>query len=225
MVTSRNPIKDAIAFAGIGTTGFRREGGEMSAAALALQACIAALRDAGLGPDDVDGICASQPHPAYVQSALGIPEVTWFAHPDIPFVAQVLAAMNAIYSGTCDTVLAYHSVYRSPFNSRSAADDPFRRLSPAVLGMMAAAAPKPESMAGPGGYSVWASGCLHDHRKASRETFGRIALNDRANAARTPGAAIRDPMTMDAYLSARMVRWPLCMLDMALPVDGADAFV
>src|SRR5207237_215901 len=51
MVTSRNPIKDAIAFAGVGTTGFRPEGGEMSAAALALPACTAPLRDAGLRPD------------------------------------------------------------------------------------------------------------------------------------------------------------------------------
>ena len=30
---------------------------------------------------------------------------------------------------------------------------------------------------------------------------------------------------MDDYLSARMIRWPLCLLDMDVPVDGADAFV
>ena len=33
------------------------------------------------------------------------------------------------------------------------------------------------------------------------------------------------PMTMEDYLSARMIRWPLCLLDMDVPVDGADAFV
>ena len=36
---------------------------------------------------------------------------------------------------------------------------------------------------------------------------------------------MRDPLTMDDYLSARMIRWPLCLLDMDVPVDGADAFV
>jgi len=32
-------------------------------------------------------------------------------------------------------------------------------------------------------------------------------------------------LSMDDYLAARMIREPLCMLDMDLPVDGADAFV
>ena len=30
---------------------------------------------------------------------------------------------------------------------------------------------------------------------------------------------------MDDYLAARMIRWPLCLLDMDVPVDGADAFI
>jgi hypothetical protein len=30
---------------------------------------------------------------------------------------------------------------------------------------------------------------------------------------------------MDEYLAARTIRWPLCLLDMDVPVDGADAFV
>ena len=30
---------------------------------------------------------------------------------------------------------------------------------------------------------------------------------------------------MEAYLNARMIRTPLCMLDMDIPVDGADAFI
>jgi acetyl-CoA acetyltransferase len=32
-------------------------------------------------------------------------------------------------------------------------------------------------------------------------------------------------MTMDDYLAARMIREPLCLFDMDVPVDGADAFV
>ena len=36
---------------------------------------------------------------------------------------------------------------------------------------------------------------------------------------------MREPMTMDDYLAARMIRWPLCLLDMDVAVDGADAFV
>jgi acetyl-CoA acetyltransferase len=36
---------------------------------------------------------------------------------------------------------------------------------------------------------------------------------------------MRTPLTLDDYFAARMIREPLGMLDMDLPVDGADAFV
>ena len=44
---------------------------------------------------------------------------------------------------------------------------------------------------------------------APREMLGLIALNGRANAARNPAAIYRDPMTMDEYLSARPITYPL----------------
>lgn len=36
---------------------------------------------------------------------------------------------------------------------------------------------------------------------------------------------MREPMTMAEYHTARMIRWPLNLLDMDVPVDGGDAFV
>ena len=47
----------------------------------------------------------------------------------------------------------------------------------------------------------------------------------RTGATRNPLAALRDPLTLEDYMNARMVREPLCLLDMDFPVDGADAFV
>jgi acetyl-CoA acetyltransferase len=82
----------------------------------------------------------------------------------------------------------------------------------------------PDSITGAVGYTAWASRYLHEYG-ASRETFGLVAVNDRSNAARNPAAVLRDPITMDDYLAARMIRWPLCLLDMDVPVDGADAFI
>src|SRR5262249_17090437 len=35
----------------------------------------------------------------------------------------------------------------------------------------------------------------------------------------------RDPITMDGYLAARMIREPLNLFDMDYPIDGADALV
>ena len=94
----------------------------MSPASLALDACVSVLRDTGLTAADVDGIVGSTPPAAVVQSALGIPEVTWFANPQIPFVNQLVAAVGAVYSGQCDVVLGYHASFRGPMFSRSAAE-------------------------------------------------------------------------------------------------------
>jgi acetyl-CoA acetyltransferase len=134
--------------------------------------------------------------------------------------------MNAVYTGAADVVLAYHSVYRSPMFSRSAANDPFRRMGFAGGGGGGAGGDGfgPDSIGGAVGYTAWAGRYLHEYH-ASRETFGYIAINDRTNAAQNPAAALRDPITMDDYLAARMIRWPLCLLDMDVPVDGADAFI
>jgi acetyl-CoA acetyltransferase len=60
---------------------------------------------------------------------------------------------------------------------------------------------------------------------ATREQLGQIALNARANAALNPAAVYRDPLTMDDYLSARMISWPLGLYDCDTPCDGATALV
>jgi acetyl-CoA acetyltransferase len=58
-----------------------------------------------------------------------------------------------------------------------------------------------------------------------REDFAVVALNARAAAVDNPAAARRDALTMDDYRAARIVRWPLCVYDMDVAVDGADAFI
>jgi acetyl-CoA acetyltransferase len=222
MINLRNPAKDQVAFAAAATTGFTRNKGAVSAASLALEACVKVLRETGLRADEIDGICGSSVPAPYVQAALGIPETTWFANPQIPFVNQTVAAMAAVYTGLCDTVLAYHSLYRGPSNSRSAGRDPFRRGGGFGAGMVA---PPPESISGSTGYTAWASRYLSEYPLARREDFGMVAINDRTNAAKNPAAVMREPITMDDYLAARMIRWPLSILDMDVPIDGADAFI
>jgi acetyl-CoA acetyltransferase len=85
-------------------------------------------------------------------------------------------------------------------------------------------APSPENVAGTIGYTAWASRYMYEYG-ATKDDFGLVAVNDRSNALRNPHAAMRTPITMDDYHGARMIRWPLNLLDMDVPVDGADAFV
>jgi acetyl-CoA acetyltransferase len=221
VITSSNPLRDRVAIAGAATTGFVAANTDRSQASLAAEACIKVMRECGLGRQDVDGICGSAPSAAHVQAMLGIPEVTWFANPMIPFVNHIAAAVSAVASGLCETVLAYHAAYRLPWNTGSAWKDPFRRETgggPKPLNR------PPDSLAGSVGYTAWASRYLHQFR-TPREHLGYVAVNDRSNAAANAAAAMRAPLTMEDYLAARIVRWPLCLYDMDIAVDGADAFV
>ena len=59
----------------------------------------------------------------------------------------------------------------------------------------------------------------------TREQIGWLAINSRRNAALNPDAAYRDPITMEDYLSARMISEPLGLLDCDVPVDGSIAVV
>ena len=211
-------MKNAVAFAGAATTGFVAKNTGRSQASYAAQACTEAIKACGLTAADIDGICGMVPSPQELQTMLGIPRITWFDNPVMPLVNAVAVAIRRRATAGCaPTALVYHTPYRLPWNTASSLQDPFRGL-----GMPAGPGPGPESVFGGVGYTAWASRYIHEFN-VPREHFGLVAINDRSNAARNPGAAMRKPMTMDDYLSARMIRWPLCMLDMDLPVDGADA--
>lgn len=225
---ARNPVKDRVAIVGVGSTGFSRSD-DRSPLALALDASTRAIRDAGLAAADVNGVVAigepGAPSPAMLASSLGIPEVTHFSRPSPVALFGLIDAMNAVYAGACETVLVCAAMLRLPWASRSAAHDPFRgALVAGGGGAGAARRAWPESVTQAAAYAAWASRYMYEFG-ATREPLGRIAINSRTNAAANPLAAIREPITMDDYLAARMVREPLCMLDMDLPVDGADAFV
>ncbi len=219
---ARNPIADEVAILGLGSTGFSRDAGGRSAKALACEASIRAIRDAGLEPEAIDGIVGAAepggPNPNEMCAALGLPCVTHFSSPTPVAIFALVDAMNAIFSGSCNAVLLYFAYTRLPWNSRSAAKDPFRRHH--TLGVV----PAPESVNAAAAYAAWASRYIHEY-DAQREDFGRVALNARASAASNPLAVMKAPLSMEGYLQARMIREPLCLLDMDIPVDGADAFV
>src|SRR5437660_928762 len=60
-------LKDQVAIVSAATTGFTPRNTERSQASYALEASIAAIRDAGLTAADIDGICGTTPDAAYMQ--------------------------------------------------------------------------------------------------------------------------------------------------------------
>lgn len=217
----RNPMKDRVAIAAAATTGFQATNTPRSQTALAAHACIDVIGQAGLTAGDIDGLCGSWPSAAELQSVLGLPRITWSGNPQIPMVDHIATAAAAVHAGLCDTVLVYHAAYRAAWNTGSALKDPFRRLATAGLNDPP---PRPETMASSVGYAGWAARYLHEYG-LGRDDLAVVALNARANAADNPAAAKREPLTLDDYRAARMVRWPLGLYDMDVAVDGADAFI
>jgi acetyl-CoA acetyltransferase len=220
-------MKDRVAIVGLGSTGFSRAA-DRSAASLAYEAAVRAIRDAGLTAADVDGVVNSPglgrpgmlaPDARAMVAGLGLPRVTYFSDASGVIGGPLIEAANAIFAGTCKTVLLYHANYRTPYHSRKAATDPFRRSIPPYDREPV------ESMRTAVGYSAWLARYMYDHPSFRREHLGLIAINSRTNAISNPLAAIREPMTMQEYLGAPMIRDPLCMLDMDVPVDGAEAFI
>ncbi|MCV7235207.1 acetyl-CoA acetyltransferase [Mycobacterium branderi] len=214
-------MKNRVAICAAATTGFVAKNTARSQTSLAAQAGIDAVRACGLTKNDIDGLCGSWPSAHELQSALGLPRLTWSGNPMIPLVDHIATAAAAVHAGLCETVLVYHAAYRAAWNTGSALKDPFRRIATPGLNDPK---PGPETMAAAVGYAGWASRYLYEYG-ATREDFGIVALNARANAARNPHAAMRAPLTMDDYLNARMIREPLCLYDMDVAVDGADAFI
>jgi acetyl-CoA acetyltransferase len=132
----------------------------------------------------------------------------------VPFSFLVAEAAHAVFSGACTTALVVHAVYR---NAPRGGDVLRARMVP----------PRPAfgpPVSGTDGYAAFAARYLHDYG-ATREDLALIALNNRQHARANPHAVMRDPLTMADYLDARMVRWPLCLFDIDVAIDGADALV
>jgi len=84
---------------------------------------------------------------------------------------------------------------------------------------------------GPWGYGA-ANGIFAMHTRlymetfgVKREDFGRLAIAQRRNASLNPNALLKEPLSMEQYLNARVIADPLHLYDCVLPCCGADAVV
>jgi acetyl-CoA acetyltransferase/uncharacterized OB-fold protein len=195
---------------------------------LAVDACLAAVADAGLTLDDIDGLSTypgglgmgmSEGGVTAIEEALRIHPVWINGGGDLPGPGgSVITAMLAVASGLCRHVLCFRTVWEStyralglrPEGGRSSGGFQWR----APFGALSAA----------NWIGMNANQYLHRYG-ATREMLGAVALNARANAARNPAAIYRDPMTMDDYLSARPITSPFGLYDCDVPCDASIAVI
>src|SRR4051812_16020102 len=206
---------------------------------LTLDACLAAIADAGLSTKDIDGI-GTYPGPmgtpagfsgagaVDVHDALRLELGWWSGGLERPGqLGSVIDACLAVASGLARHVLCFRSVYEG-----SAQGDQGRAsVTPGggggggfrASGFMEWTLP----FAAPSA-AIWIA-MMAERRfyeyGTTREQLAQIALNARKNAALNPKAVYNAPMTMDDYLGIRMISSPLCLYDCDVPCDGGTAVI
>jgi acetyl-CoA acetyltransferase len=203
---------------------------------LTLEAVLRAVSDAGLTVDDVDGVASypgpGAPDPGFsgatiteVRNALGL-RCRWYvsAMETAGQIGPAIEAAMAVALGLANHVVVFRSVWESTAAQQAGGG----RAS--VLFGGGELPPHLEWVAPFGALSAanWlampAQRYMHDFGLA-REQLGWIAINARRNAGLNPDAIYREPMTIDDYLSARMISEPLCLYDCDIPCDGATAVI
>lgn len=223
--------RDRCAIAGIGATEFSRDSGR-SVLSLATEASLAALEDAGLEPADVDGIVrCDHDHVSHndLAASLGIPNLTYWGQTGpgggAP-CAMVGQAAAAILAGLASTVLLYRSL-NGRSESRFGQGQHMTRGADVVggqgtydefflpFGLITA------------GQTFALMAQRHMIQYGTRpEHLGHIALACREHAHSNPRAQMQGKLlTMEDYLSARMIATPLRLFDYCLETDGANAVV
>ena len=186
---------------------------------LAHQASVQALAAAGLKPSDVDGLFVAITDDAL--SGLTFAE-TLGIHPRFldnnrtggsSFQVHATLAAMALDAGLCDVALiAYGS------NQRSSAGK-----------LLQASRPSPwESAYRPlrpiSSYALAAARHMHQYG-TTKAQLGAVAVAARQWAQLNPEAFMREPLTLDDYMSARLVADPFGVRDCCLVTDGAAAVV
>ena len=230
------PIERSALIAGIGMSQVGRRL-HVDPWSLTADAALEAIADAGLTPDDIDGV-STYPGALWstpgitgagvddVRSMLGL-RLRWYTGGgEIPGqLGSIANAVMAVASGLAEHVLCFRTVWESTaqdeMGGRSAAVGGGK---PSKYGREMNQWNAPYGM----GYPSYAAMIMQRRFEldgAAREQIAQIALTARANAALNPAAVYRDPMTMDDYLDSRMISDPLCLYDCDVPVDGSVAVV
>jgi acetyl-CoA acetyltransferase len=200
---------------------------------LTIDACRAAIADAGLDVGDIDGLTTypgtMSPGPGFsgaglreIHDAMGIHPNWCAAGAESPGqLGAVVSAMLAVAGGLANHVLCWRSLYEGSAQGRGGRKG-YGAGSSRVSGMLSWQLPY-------GATAATLAGLQLSARMArfglTREQLGAIPVTTRRHAAGNPNAIYREPLSLADYLGARMISTPLCLYDCDVPCDGATAFV
>jgi acetyl-CoA acetyltransferase len=224
-------MKNRAAIVGIGETEYRKWGqiADRTEFHLAIEAILHAVADAGLEPQDIDGISSfsnDRNEAVLVATALGLPRLRFAEMSWIPGGGGACAAIGnaamAIASGMADCVVVFRAIAMGQFRrfGRALATDsgkpwdaelsfalPFG-LSNATIGM-----------------AILVRRHMHLYGTTTRQ-LGAVAVAQRGHANRNPRALMYGkPLTLEQHAAARLIAEPFRLFDCCLENDGACAVV
>jgi acetyl-CoA acetyltransferase len=232
---------------GVGETRYARWGGitDASEHALACQAILAAVADAGLEPDDVDGLASfadDRNLAVLIAADLGLPELRFAGLSWLPggggACGAIASAAMAVESEQAEVVVVYRSLCQGQFfrfgrgASRGAGatsgkhDEPFAfRPATSLLEEQMAFTLPFGMLNAPIAYAMQLRRHMHLYGTSSAQ-MGRVAVTFRAHAQVNPRAVMHGrAMTLDDHARSRMVADPFRLFDCCLESDGACAVV
>ena len=202
--------------------------------AIAVDTARAAIADAGLTVDEVDGFVGSSMLPSaggrQAVDGVSIVSPTWLARSlggSPRYVAgfdgigqvsgSVAMAVNALVSGAADHVV----IHRALHNPAGSYHGNSMREARGAAQWTA-----PQGFFGPLAMIALPYNEYLQRFGARRESMATVVTEARKNGSRLPWSYWRDrPLTIEEYLAEPTLADPVCRLDCDIPVDGVAAFV
>lgn len=237
--STKDHVESRCAITGIGQSDVGRRLGR-DPLELTLDACLAAVDDAGLTLADIDGV-STYPGPmaqpkgftgagAYdVIDALRL-QCNWYDS-GLEVSGQlgsVMKAVMAVGSGMANHVVCFRSVWEG--SAQGSGGRAAVGVGTVPGGEVVRVSGNSEFMLpfGSASAACWVAmyAQAHMHRYGvTSEQLAQIALNGRRNAALNPKAIYTEPLTMDDYFASRVITSPLRLFDCDVPCDGGTAFI
>lgn len=220
-------LHDKAAIAGIGQTRYSRESG-VSELSLACEAVSRAIDDAGIAPEEVDGLVTflmDSTDEVEVARGVGLGDLRFFSQVNYgggAAVGLVHQAVMAVATGTANNVVVWRAM-----NGRSG-----MRMGQTVGGDIVTSDLVHWSWYWPYGMLTPASWIAAFTQRymyeygATTEHLGKVAIAQRSFAQQNPVAAgYGKPLTMEQYLASRWVAEPLRLYDCCQESDGGCALL
>ncbi len=218
-------IRNRAAIAGVGQTEFSKDSGR-STLHMALEAILEALEDAGLKPEEIDGVVKMRANDDIFEidllRALGLQNLRFFS--EIPHgggatCGTIASAVAAVVAGMADVVVTFRSL-----NERSERRFGESGVSGGLGHWMQYNLP--HGLVTPAQWvAIFGQRYLHEYGYTTEE-FGRVSVLHRKHAASNPHAMMYErPITLADHQNSRWISEPLRLLDCTLDTDGACAAV